>query len=122
MWGKVLVGVFLALALGVGLTAALGIEVVSRQAIADDPQSDAVATFDEVALAHDALFGAHVHDTCVDWTSMGADPVPLRPDRTRPARTPGRDSRPGPTGTSRAAITAISRAATTTRATRSRPR
>lgn len=78
MWGKVIVGVFLALGLGVALIAALGIEVVGRQAIADDPQSDAVATFDEVALAHDALFGAHVHEGCVDWASMGADPTPLR--------------------------------------------
>lgn len=78
MWGKVLVGVFLALALGVGLIAALGIEVVGREAIADDPSSDAVASFDEVAAAHDALFGTHVHDDGVDWDAMIADPTPVR--------------------------------------------
>ena len=78
MWGKVIVGLFLALALGVGLIAALGIEAVGRQAIADDPSSDTVATFDEVATAHDALFGAHVHEDGVDWAAMGTDPAAVR--------------------------------------------
>lgn len=78
MWGKVLVALFLALALGVGLVAALGIEVVGRQAIAEDPRSGEVATFEEVASAHDALFGAHVHDDGVDWAALSADPAALR--------------------------------------------
>jgi hypothetical protein len=78
MWGKVLVATFLALALGVILVAALGIEVVGRQAIADDPRSGEVATFEEVAAAHDALFGAHVYDDGLDWAAMSADPTVVR--------------------------------------------
>lgn len=78
MWGKVLVATFLALALCVGLVAALGIEVVGREAIADDPHSAEVATFEEVATAHDALFGAHVHDDGLDWAAMSADPTAVR--------------------------------------------
>ncbi len=78
LWPRVLVAIFLALALGVGLIAALGIEAIGRQAIADDPSSDAVGTFDEVAAAHDAVFGAHVHEDGVDWAAMSADPTAIR--------------------------------------------
>jgi hypothetical protein len=78
MWGKVLVATFLALALGVGLVAALGIEVVGREAIAEDPRSGEIASFEEVAAAHDAVFGAHVHDDGLDWAALSADPAAVR--------------------------------------------
>ncbi|MBX7193642.1 MAG: hypothetical protein K1X94_16415 [Sandaracinaceae bacterium] len=78
MWGRVLVALFLFVALAVGVVAALGIEVVGRQAVADDPRSGETATFDEVAAAYDASFGAHVHDDGVDWATLSADPTGMR--------------------------------------------
>lgn len=78
MWARVIVAILLALALGVGLIAALGIEIPGREAIADDARSDEVATFDEVAAAHDAAVGRFVHDDGVDWAGMTAEPAAMR--------------------------------------------
>lgn len=78
MWGRVLVALFVLLALGVGLVAALGIELVGREAIAADAQSDRAASVDELESAHDAVFGPRVYADGVDWAAMSAEPAELR--------------------------------------------
>jgi hypothetical protein len=78
LWGRVLVGLFLALALIVAAVAALGVQIPGRQAIADDPRSEEVATLDEVFAAHDALFSRFVREDGVDWAGMGADVAAVR--------------------------------------------
>ncbi|GAB4208279.1 MAG: hypothetical protein OHK0013_26610 [Sandaracinaceae bacterium] len=78
LWGRVLVGLLLALALIVGALAALGVEIPGRQAIADDPRSAETATLEEVFDAHDALFSRFVRDDGVDWAGMAADAASVR--------------------------------------------
>jgi len=78
MWARVIVAILLALALGVGLVAALGIEVPGREAISGDPDSEQVGTSEEVATAYDAALGHFVHDDGVDWAGVAADPAAMR--------------------------------------------
>lgn len=78
MLGRFLVGLFLTCAFVVGTAAALGVEVAGLEAIRRDPQLGTPATLEDVAAAHDALFGRIARGRGVDWQAAHADLAAVR--------------------------------------------